>query len=594
MSNQNIEQKKAQIRQRYKGIDQSLLEVIPAEVPKKLNEDNSHKRVAVYARVSTDNVEQTSSYELQKNHYEDFVNHHPGWELIDIYADEGISGTSLKHRDSFLRMIEDCKAGKIDLIITKSIARFARNTLDCIANIRELKGLSNPVGVFFETENLYTLDKNIEMILTLLATVAQEESHTKSEIMNVSIDQRFSRGIFLTPALLGFDKDEDGNLVINEEEAETVRITYYMFIEGYTTLEIADFLNTYKRTSKLGNIKWTRSAVIALLKNERYCGDVLSRKTFTPNFLDHKAKKNKKNRPQYRQRDHHEAIVSRLIYNIANKLLAYNRLSRKGKPLPQLKVVKEGFLRGFVPVARSWGGFLLDDYSNASNSGFENLPIEEKKRPRFQKFTGYYMVREQFFSPRECLAVWFSITSICFNTNCLKKFKDIEYVELLFNAVNKKLVIRPCNPDNPNAIKWGKIENGKWRNATRSCRAFSKTLFESMEWDEDNKYRIRGQYLTKNNTRIIVFVLEEPEIIIKTGKRKSVTELGGGISNTFGPSYAVYAVQQSLFEEYEDYSATPVLIEGQEILTEEDMAEIRNEKYRIIELWKERLLNGKY
>ena len=115
-----------------------------------------------------------------------------------------------------------------------------------------------------------------------------------------------------------------------------------------------------------------------------------------------------------------------------------------------------------------------------------------------------------------------------------------------------------------------------------------------MEWDEDNKYRIRGQYLTKNNTRIIVFILEEPEIIIKTGKRKSVTELGGGISNTFGPSYAVYAVQQSLFEEYEDYSATPVLIEGQEILTEEDMAEIRNEKYRIIELWKERLLNGKY
>ena len=222
MSNQNIEQKKAQIRQRYKGIDQSLLEVIPAEVPKKLNEDNSHKRVAVYARVSTDNVEQTSSYELQKNHYEDFVNHHPGWELIDIYADEGISGTSLKHRDSFLRMMEDCKAGKIDLIITKNIARFARNTLDCIANIRELKGLSNPVGVFFETENLYTLDKNIEMILTLLATVAQEESHTKSEIMNVSIDQRFSRGIFLTPALLGFDKDEEGNLVINEEEAEKV------------------------------------------------------------------------------------------------------------------------------------------------------------------------------------------------------------------------------------------------------------------------------------------------------------------------------------------------------------------------------------
>lgn len=593
MSNQNIEQKKAQIRQRYKGVDQSLLEVIPADVPKKLNEDNSHKRVAVYARVSTDNIEQTSSYELQKNHYEDFVKNHPGWELIDIYADEGISGTSLKHRDSFLRMIEDCKAGKIDLIITKSIARFARNTLDCIANIRELKGLPNPVGVFFETENLYTLDKNIEMILTLLATVAQEESHTKSEIMNVSIDQRFSRGIFLTPVLLGFDKDTEGNLIINEEEAETVQITYYMYIEGYTTLEIADFLNTYRRKSKLGNIKWTRSSVIALLKNERYCGDVLSRKTYTPNFLDHKAKRNKKNRPQYRQRDHHKAIVSRLIFNIANKLLAYNKLSRKGKPLPQLKVVKDGFLRGFVPVARAWGGFFLEDYNDASSRVFEDLALEENTQPRIQRFKGYQIVREQYFSPRECLAVWFSITSICFNTNCLKKFEDIEYVELLFNVTTKKLAIRPCEPDNPNAIKWGKIENGKWRNATRSCRAFSKTLFESMNWDEENKYRIRGQYLTKNNTRLIVFFLEEPEIIIKLGKKKFMTKLGDRLSDNFGPSYAVYAVQQSLFEEYEDYSATPILIEGQEMLTEEDMAEIRSKKYEIIEKWKERLLDGK-
>ena len=156
MTNQDTEQRKAAIRERYKGIDQDLIEVIPAEVPKKLNEDSSRKRVAVYARVSTDNVEQTSSYELQKNHYEEFVKNHPGWELVEIYADEGISGTSLKHRVRFIQMIDDCKAGKIDLIITKSIARFARNTLDCIENVRILQNLSSPVGVFFETENLYT------------------------------------------------------------------------------------------------------------------------------------------------------------------------------------------------------------------------------------------------------------------------------------------------------------------------------------------------------------------------------------------------------------------------------------------------------
>lgn len=594
MSNQDTEQRKEQIREKYRGVDASLIEVIPAEIPKKLNEDNSHKRVAVYARVSTDNVEQTSSFELQKNHYQDFVNNHPGWELVNIYADEGISGTSLKHRVMFMKMIEDCEAGKIDLIVTKSIARFARNTLDCIENIRKLQNLSHPVGVFFEAENLYTLDKNNELVLTLLATVAQEESRAKSDIMNVSIDHRFSRGIFLTPELLGYKKDDKGNLVIVEEEAETVAICFLMYVEGYTTLEIADFLNTYKRKSKLGNIKWTRNAVISLLRNERYCGDILARKTYTPNFLDHKARKNKKNRNSYFRKDHHEAIVSRLIFNIANKLLTYNKLYRKGKTIPQLQVVEQGILKGFVPVARSWGGFAVDDYYNASHRVFADIAVEDNRSLFINKFKGYQMVREQLFSPRDRLAAWFSIRSVSFNTNCLKKFADIEYVELLFNAEEKKLAIRPCSPDNPNAIKWGKRKEGKWQNSVKGCRAFSKTLYESMNWNEDNKYRIRGQYLTKNDNKLIVFILEEPEIIIKIGKRKYKTELGNHVTNSFGPSYAVYAVQQSLFEEYEDYSATPVLIEGQEILTEEDMAEIRKEKYRIIELWKERLINGKY
>lgn len=594
MSSLDTEQRKEQIREKYKGVDASLIEVIPAEVPKKLNEDDSHKRVAVYARVSTDNVEQTSSFELQKNHYEDFVKNHPGWELVNIYADEGISGTSLKHRVNFLQMIQDCEAGKIDLIITKSIARFARNTLDCIENIRKLQNLPHPVGVFFETENLYTLDKNNELVLTLLATVAQEESRTKSDIMNVSIDQRFRRGIFLTPELLGYRKDEDGNLVIVEEEAETVAMCYLMYIEGYTTLEIADFLNTYKRKSKLGNIKWTRGAVTSLLRNERYCGDILARKTYTPNFLDHKAKKNRKNRNSYFRKDHHEAIVSRLIFNIVNKLLTYNKLYRKGKTIPQLQVVEEGILKGFVPVARSWGGFALDDYYNASHRVFADITIEEDRSSAIKNFQGYQMVREQLFSPRERLAAWFSISNVSFNINCLKKFDNIEYVELLFNAEEKKLAIRPCSPNNPNAIKWGKKKGNKWQNSIKGCKAFSKTLYERMNWNEENRYRIRGQYLTKNDSQLIVFILEEPEIIIKIGKRKYKTELSKQISNSFGPSYAVYAVQQSLFEEYEDYSATPVLIEGQEILTEEDMAEIRNEKYRIIELWKERLLNGQH
>ena len=210
--------RKQRIRDRYKGVDTSELEVIPAKTVEGLGESTSIRRVAAYVRVSTDNDEQTSSYELQKNYYTDYIKAQPGWEFVGIYDDEGISGTSLEHRKGMQQLIEDCKAGKIDLILTKSIARFARNIVDCLSVIETLKNLDPPVGVKFEADNIYTLDSNGRMILTILASVAEEESHSKSIIMNWSIDRRFSRGLFLTPALLGYDQDEDGSLVVNQDE----------------------------------------------------------------------------------------------------------------------------------------------------------------------------------------------------------------------------------------------------------------------------------------------------------------------------------------------------------------------------------------
>lgn len=156
------EERKEKIRARYKGVDRSELEFIPAKQKEKLFEDAGTKRVCAYCRVSTDDANQTSSYELQKNHYEDMIKEHAGWILVGIYADEGISGTSLQHRDEFNRMIEDCKAGKIDLIVTKSVSRFARNIVDCIAKVRELANMKPQVGVFFETEHIYTLDNTSE------------------------------------------------------------------------------------------------------------------------------------------------------------------------------------------------------------------------------------------------------------------------------------------------------------------------------------------------------------------------------------------------------------------------------------------------
>ena len=303
-------QQKARIRERYKGIDPDVLEVIPARKRADFYDDEP-RRVAVYVRVSTDDPRQTSSYELQKNYYEDIVQRHETWTLVDIYADEGISGTSLQHRDAFNRMISDCKAGKIDMIITKSVSRFARNIVDCISIVRELGALNPPIGIFFETEHIFTLKDDTEMGLSFQATMAQEESHIKSNIMNASIEMRFSHGIVLTPVLLGYDHDEDGNLVINEEEAETVRLIFFMYLYGYTCQQIAETLTELERKTKKGNTTWSSSSVLQQLRNERHCGEVLTRKTFTPSYLNHKAKKNVGDRTQHRWRDHHEAIIPR-------------------------------------------------------------------------------------------------------------------------------------------------------------------------------------------------------------------------------------------------------------------------------------------
>ena len=430
------DEKKQKIRERYKGVSEDVLDVIPAKPTEDFYKSEVHKKVAVYARVSTDDPNQTSSYELQKNHYEDLVNRHANWELVDIYADEGISGTSLQHRDNFIRMIDDCRSGKIDIIVTKSVSRFARNIIDCIGYVRMLKALENPVGVFFETENIFTLDENSEMSLSFIATLAQEESHTKSEIMNSSIEMRFKRGIFLTPKLLGYDHDEDGNLVINEEEAKTVRLIFFSYLYGYTSQQIADALTDLERLTKKGNQYWSSGSVMGILSNERYCGDVLARKTYTPNYLDHKKKKNNHQRNQYRQKDHHEAIVSREDFFAVQKLIRNAKYGNKGY-FPEMQVINNGFLKGFVVIHPKWAGFTEDDYMQASDSVFCGLtkisskPLEVKLDKGQIDLRGYELVRSQFLSPMGQITVLISESKILFNKVAVMKIPDADKIELL-------------------------------------------------------------------------------------------------------------------------------------------------------------------
>ena len=516
---------KQKIRDRYRGVDSSQLTIIPAKPPKSAV-DGGTKRVAPYIRVSTDSDEQTSSYELQKNYFTEYVNAQPGWVLVDIYADEGISGTQINHREGLQRLLDDCRAGKIDYIITKSISRFARNIVDCLNMIEELRNLNPPVGVIFETDHIDTLGGNDSLLLSILASLAEAESRNKSEIMNWSIENRFSRGIFLLPELIGFDKDEDGNLVINDDEADTVRLCFYLFIAGFQLSEIAELLTEMGRKTgfnKQHNKKpgvepvyktnWTSNSVLDILRNERHCGDVLARKTFTPNFKNHKSKKNRGERQQVKKYDNHEAIVSREVFEAANRKLDMCT-GKQDRSYPIMKVIDDGALRGFVPVDRTWSGFSSEDFKVASQSvygGEENN--EDSSSSNESVLSNFQVVRAQLFSTRLYPAVTISKGKVRFNTACLKRFEDVEYVELLFNSVEKCLAVRPCEKSNPNAIQWGTLKEGKWIVKEKSCRGFSAPLYETMGWNEELRYRMRGSFMGEGDSKIMIFDLEEPEII---------------------------------------------------------------------------------
>lgn len=295
-------------------------------------------------------------------------------------------------------------------------------------------------------------------------------------------------------------------------------LCYYLFLSGFPTSEIAEILMDLGRKTKLGNTKWTGSTVVNVLRNERHCGDVLSRKTFTPNYLDHKSKKNNHDRNQYRQTDHHEAIVSREIYNAAQKMLDASKYMKKGYPLPTLQVVDQGALKGFVPVNRAWNGFSSADYEKASLSAYSennNEICAEKTENRGFDLSGYEIVRAQFFSTRFDPAVTISSGKIVFNTACLKKFEDVEYVELLFNSVEKCIAVRPCERSSINAIKWGTIRDGRWAVLPKSCKGFSEPLYELMGWNKECKYKLRGQFCGSADEQVMIFELEEPEVLVQ-------------------------------------------------------------------------------
>ncbi len=556
-----------QLRQMYQKEDDGDKMFIPAKPKINPNERDRFFRVCAYCRVSTDNDEQLSSFELQQAHYRQLVEDHPNWDLKHIYADEGISGTSLKNRDAFNSMIEACRRGEYDLIITKSVSRFARNLVDCISLIRMLKGLTPPVGVFFETDNLYTLGENTEFMLSFLATFAQEESVKKSEAMNWSIHQRFKDGKLLTPSLLGYDRPRDvtnryikyAPLVINESEARIVHFIFDAYQAGWTTDKIAAFLTDIRCRTKIGGTKWSASTVRYILTNERYCGNILTWKTFTADLYEHKHRKNREDRDQYLYRNRHPAIISQEQFEAVQVLMENRKHHMLG--LPSLQVINEGIFRGYVPINHHWVNEDPNIYYDISNTAdTARMRRVDKRAVSAFDLEGYQIVRSQFMQVRyDGPSVTISGGKISFNLFCVRKFGDVPYIQLLLHPAERKIAIRPCREHDAHSIRWRRDASKPLFPKTLSCSHFGTALFGIMQWDPEYVYRVRGLWAKRYSDQIIVFNLTnavpmaKPDDTEDTQRKRRVVLYPDEWTDDFGEEFYEHVLENGFYYLAPDY-----------------------------------------
>ena len=301
--------------------------VIPAN-PEAISSSKRQLRVAAYCRVSTDDEEQLTSYEAQKNYYTDKIMTNKEWTMAGIFADEGITGTSARKRPEFLRMIRQCKQGKIDIVLTKSISRFARNTVDCLNYVRALKELG--IAVIFEKENMNTLEIDSEILITMIGAFAQSESESISANVRWGIRQAMKEGkaAINYRYFYGYRKGEDGRPETIPEQAEVVRKIYDLFLSGTPIRGILEYLNANNIPNISGKSQWAKNAVNSILTNEKYCGDVLLQKTYIDDCINKKVKKNTGQLPMYLVQNHHEGIISHETFDAAQAELARRSAGR--------------------------------------------------------------------------------------------------------------------------------------------------------------------------------------------------------------------------------------------------------------------------
>ena len=289
---------------------------------------DAKRKVAAYCRVSTDNEDQANSFESQQRYFRQYIERNPDWELYGIFADEGISGTNTKKRKEFQHMIACAKNGDFDLIITKEISRFARNTLDSIYYTRELR--KHGIGVIFMNDNINTLDGDAELRLAIMSSIAQEESRKTSERVKWGQKRRMEQGVVFGRSMLGYDV-EGGIMTVNEEGAKVVRRIFHKFVnEGKGTHVIARELRE-EGIRPMRVKEWSNTVILRVIRNEKYCGDLVQKKTYTPDFLSHEKKYNRGQEEFVIIRDHHEPIISRELFEEANRILDAKSLSQEGR-----------------------------------------------------------------------------------------------------------------------------------------------------------------------------------------------------------------------------------------------------------------------
>ena len=519
---------KEKVRRRMRvEIDPDNYEYIPEKKKTDYYDNETPQLVGIYVRVSTDDVRQTTSFELQKKYYEEFVERHPKWTLVKIYADEGISGTSTKHRDAFKEMIADAKAGKITLIITKSISRFARNVYDFIGVVRDLAERKPAVGVFFESEAIFSLNEDAQMALTIQSTMAEEESHTRSRSMETSLRMRLDHGLPLTPKLLGYSHDADGNLIINPDEAPTIKLAFYMYLFGYSSAQIAKAFIALERKSYLGNTtKWTSGSIIQILRNERHCGDVITRKTYTENYRTHRTLINKGDRPQSHYSNHHEAIVSKADYIAVQHMIENARYGNRAF-LPELRVIDSGILKGFVRIHPRWANFKEGDYFQAAVSVYDDIeeattiatpPTEIEIEVSAGDFDlrSFEVARAEFFDTPHRPYVTFANKKIKFNTDCVRKLGAKNFIELLVNPITKKLAIRSTDKENRQGVLCSTLSYKVYYPKDIPAAAFFDTIYRLFGWNPEYKYKINGAIYEKDGEVVFIFDAADCETYFKS------------------------------------------------------------------------------